>query len=108
MLSDESQYKLMRLLEANPEASQREIADALGISLGKANYCLRALIDKGFVKLRSFQQSRHKLRYAYILTPHGIKEKARVTKRFLAFKLAQYEQLEREIEEMRRDVDRGA
>lgn len=104
MLSDESQYKLMRLLEANPEASQRELAEALGISLGKVNYCLHALMDKGFVKLRNFSHSTHKLRYAYILTPQGITEKARVTQRFLKRKLKEYEMLQNEIEELRKDI----
>lgn len=104
MLSDESQYRLMRLLEDNPEASQREIAEALGISLGKVNYCLKALTEKGFVKLRNFADSRHKLRYAYILTPTGIREKAAVTRRFLKRKLAEHEQLQREIEELKREA----
>lgn len=104
MLSDESQYRLMRLLEDNPEASQREIAEALGISLGKVNYCLKALTNKGFVKLRNFAESRHKLRYAYILTPTGIREKAAVTQRFLKRKLAEHEQLQREIEELKREA----
>ena len=104
MLSDESQYRLMRLLEDNPEASQREIAEALGISLGKVNYCLKALTDKGFVKLRNFASSRHKLRYAYILTPTGMREKAAVTRRFLKRKLAEHEQLQREIEELKREA----
>jgi EPS-associated MarR family transcriptional regulator len=91
----------MRLLEANPEASQREIAEILGVSLGKVNYCLRALKDLGFVKLRNFNNSQHKLGYAYILTPSGLQEKARVTKRFLKRKLEEYEALEREINELR-------
>lgn len=104
MLSDESQYRLMRLLEDNPEASQREIAEALGISLGKVNYCLKALTEKGFVKLRNFAESRHKLRYAYILTPTGIREKAAVTQRFLKRKLAEHEQLQQEIEELKREA----
>lgn len=97
-LSDESQLRLLRLLDHNPEASQRELAAALGISLGKTNYCLRALVDRGLVKARNFKNSRNKKAYAYILTPKGVQEKASVTLRFLARKQREYVELKAEIE----------
>ena len=107
-LPDEVRYKLMRLLEAKPEVSQRDLAHELGISLGKVNYCLRALIEKGWVKAARFRGSRRKSAYVYLLTPRGIQEKARFTVRFLAAKTREYDSLRREIEEIRREAERHA
>ena len=78
----------------------------MGISLGKVNYCLRALIEKGWVKAANFRRSSNKVAYAYLLTPRGIDEKARVTAQFLMRKVAEYEALEKEIENLRREVSR--
>ena len=75
-LQEENHLKVLRLLEVNPQLSQRDLADALGISLGKTNYCLKALLGKGFIKMQSFNKSQNKLAYAYLLTPMGITEKA--------------------------------
>ncbi len=104
MTSDESRYKLLKLLAARPNVSQRELAKELGISLGKANYCLTALISKGWVKAQNFTNSDNKRAYAYLLTPGGIEEKARVTFYFLKRKMAEYEALKGEIEDLRREV----
>lgn len=104
MLSDEYRYKILRLLDADPQMSQRDLARALGISLGKANYCLQALIDRGLVKATNFKNSKNKKAYMYLLTPRGISEKARVAVRFLQHKMREYEQLQREIEELQREV----
>lgn len=104
MLTDEYRYKILRLLEADPQLSQRDLAHQLGISLGKVNYCLRALIEKGWVKAANFRRSSNKVAYAYLLTPRGIEEKARVTAQFLMRKVAEYEALEKEIENLRREV----
>ena len=104
MLTDEVRYKLLRILEANPELSQRQVARALGVSLGKTNYCLKALIEKGLVKAANFRNHENKLLYTYFLTPRGIEEKARVTVRFLQRKLSEYEALQAEIEQIRNDV----
>lgn len=104
MLSDEYRYKILRLLEKDPQLSQRGIADALGVSLGKVNYCLKALIEKGFIKARNFRNSSNKSAYMYYLTPKGIDHKARVTARFFARKLAEHEALTREIESLRAEV----
>jgi len=98
-------FRILRLLGENPELSQRELAEALGISVGSAHYLLRALIDKGFIKLGNFTTAKDKRRYAYILAPRGIREKAAVTKRFLARKLAEYEALKQEIAELRDSVE---
>ena len=106
MLTDEYRYKLLQLLEAKPQASQRELANALGISLGKVNYCLNALMERGLVKARNFTNSRNKRAYMYYLTPQGMREKARVTMRFFRQKVAEYETLRREIETLRRDAER--
>ncbi|HEY6923008.1 MAG TPA: MarR family EPS-associated transcriptional regulator [Steroidobacteraceae bacterium] len=107
MSGEELRYKLMRLLEANPGMSQRDAARELGISLGKANYCLKALIHKGWVKATRFKNSRNKAAYMYLLTPRGIEEKASLTLEFLQIKMREYEILRHEIEQIQRDVARG-
>ena len=108
ILPDEIRYKLMRLLEANPEVSQRDVARELGISLGKVNYCLRALIQKGWVKASRFRSSRRKTENAYLLTPRGLREKARFTVCFLKVRMQEYASLREEIEEIRREAERHA
>jgi len=104
MLSDEYRYRILKHLEADPEISQRELAKALGISLGRANYCLKALIEKGLVKAKNFKNSSNRSAYAYYLTPTGFEEKARVTVQFLKRKVAEYEALKGEIESLRREA----
>jgi EPS-associated MarR family transcriptional regulator len=104
---DEAHYKLLRLIESRPDATQRELAQALGVSLGKVNYCVNALIEKGLVKARNFRNNQNKLAYAYLLTPRGIEQKAAVTVQFLRRKVGEYEALQREIAELRREVERG-
>ena len=107
MLSDEYRYKILRLLEADPQMSQRGLGRALGISLGKVNYCLQALIDKGLVKANNFRTSQNKQAYIYLLTRRGVAEKARATAHFLIRKVAEYEALEKEIEQLRSEVKKG-
>lgn len=104
MLNDETRYRILKMLEADPQASQRRIADELGISLGRVNYCLQALIKKGLVKANNFRNSEHKRAYLYLLTPRGIEERARVTARFLRVKLNEYEILKRELAELEREA----
>ncbi len=104
MLSDEIRYHILRELERDPQLSQRELAGVLGVSVGKTNFCLRALVDKGLVKVQNFRRSGNKLAYAYQLTPRGIADKARVTKRFLQVKQKEYESLQSEIYELRLEV----
>ena len=106
MLTDEMRYKLMRLLEANPGTSQRELARELGISLGKTNYCLQALMRKGLVKATNFKNSHNKAAYMYLLTPRGVESKATLTMKYLQIKMREYEELRVEIEEVRREAQR--
>ncbi len=101
--AQDAHFRVMRLIEANPNYSQREIAHALGVSLGSVNYCLRALIDVGFVKSRNFRSSDNKLRYAYVLTPKGAAEKAVLAVAFLQRKLREFEALKAEIETLTRE-----
>ena len=103
-MNEEVRYRLLKILSENPELSQRELAEELGVSLGKVNYCLKALKEKGLVKARNFRQNPSKKGYLYILTPKGIEEKARVTARFLKWKLAEYDRLKGEIETLRDEV----
>jgi EPS-associated MarR family transcriptional regulator len=107
MLTDEMRYKLMRVLQDNPQMSQRELARSIGVSLGRVNYCLRALIKKGWVKVGNFSSSNNKSAYAYYLTPRGLEQKASITVRFLQRKIQEYESLREQIEEMRRETKRG-
>lgn len=107
MLTDEYRYRILKLLEADPQASQRRIADELDISLGRVNYCLKALIDKGLVKVNNFRNNANKRTYLYLLTPKGIEEKATVTVRFLRVKLDEYENLTRELDELRREAGKS-
>jgi len=108
MLTEEVRYKLLKLLEPNPQLSQREVAKALGISLGKVNFCLKALADRGLIKAANFKNSKNKTAYMYLLTPRGIEEKARVTARFLQTRMREYEALRAEIELLRDEAERLA
>lgn len=101
---DELKLRVMRVLEENPTATQREIASELNVSLGAVNYCIKALVDRSLVKLNNFAKSSQKKAYAYILTPHGLAEKAKITARFLERKMAEYEQLRTEIEQLSKEM----
>ena len=101
ILSEENRYKLLKLLDENPEMNQRQIASALGLSLGKVNFCLKALVEKGLVKAGNFSRSSNKRAYVYLLTLRGIEEKAKVTMAFLERKQQEYEALKTEIEELK-------
>jgi EPS-associated MarR family transcriptional regulator len=103
MLTDEYRYKILKILEANPEISQRDMARELGISLGRVNFCLKALIAVGLLKATNFRNSHNKLAYVYLLTPSGIEEKSAITARFLKIKLQEHANLQAEIEELRKD-----
>jgi EPS-associated MarR family transcriptional regulator len=103
-VEDEMRYRLLRYFEQHPNASQRELARELGISVGKVNYCLRALIQRGWVKMRNFRDSTNKLAYTYTLTSKGIEERVSVASRFLRRKLAEYDALSQEIERLTQDL----
>lgn len=103
-VSEEARYLLLSYIADHPQASQRDVADALGVSLGKVNYCVRALIGRGMVNARRFRNSRKKAAYTYYLTPEGIQERVAVTKAFLKQKIAEYDLLVKEIERLSTEV----
>lgn len=104
-LQEDTHFRLLRLLQENPERSQRELAEAVGVSVGGMHYVLNALVEKGFVKLESFTAAEDKRRYAYILTPKGIAEKAAITRRFFVRKVREYEALKAEIDSLKTEID---
>ncbi len=106
MPNQELEYRALKLLEQHPNMTQRELSKELGVSLGKAHYVVKELIQVGWVKLENFQRSSSKLGYTYLLTPAGVVEKAKVTRRFLLRKQAEYQQLKLEIERLRGEVDK--
>ena len=104
-IHQDTHFKVLRLLQTNPRMNQRELAVALGVSLGKTNFCLKALLDKGLLKVQNFQSSKRKLAYAYLLTPAGMAEKTALTGRFLTRKMQEYELLKAEIESLRQEAN---
>lgn len=106
MLDETTHYGLLKTLENNPGLSQRDLAKRLGISLGKVNFCLNALVAKGSLKISNFRNNENKLAYAYLLTPRGVEEKARVTLGFLKHKMQEYEQLKKEIAELKLEAEK--
>lgn len=105
-MTDELRYRILKRLENNPELSQRQLARELGVSVGKVNYGIRALIDLGLVKATTFANSRNKQAYLYVLTSKGIQAKARTAVRFFKQKLAEYEAIQKDLEELRAEVNR--
>jgi len=101
---EDTNFRVMRLLEENPDLTQRELAERLGISVGGLNYCLKALMQKGLVKMRNFAHSKNKFGYVYMLTPSGMVEKAAITQRFLRRKIEEYESLKAEIDALKQDL----
>ena len=97
---EDTYFRVLRILKDNPDLTQRELAEKLGVSVGSLNYCLKALIEKGWIKMQNFSQSKNKFGYVYLLTPSGISEKAALTGRFLQRKLVEYEALRSEIESL--------
>jgi len=96
---------LLRLLESNPEYTQRELSKEMGVSLGKVNYCIRKLIEKGLIKLSNFSHNEDKASYIYLLTPKGIENKSKLTIEFLKIKIKEYEILQEEISMLRQDIN---
>jgi EPS-associated MarR family transcriptional regulator len=103
-IQEEARFQILRLLHDNPSLSQRELSQRVGVSLGAVNYCVKALVERGLVKAGNFSASQNKIGYAYVLTPAGISEKARLTGRFLIRKKAEYEALRMEIDALSREV----
>jgi MarR family transcriptional regulator, temperature-dependent positive regulator of motility len=103
-MTEDTHYQVLKILEQNPQISQRELAKEMGVSLGKVNYCLKALMKKGLLKASNFKNSSNKIAYFYVLTPKGIEAKAKISVRFLQRKLDEYEALKTEIEQLQEEV----
>ena len=106
-IQEDTHFRIMRILQENPDLTQRELAEKLGISVGGLNYCLKALMEKGLVKMKNFTTSKNKFGYVYVLTPTGMAEKAAITHRFLQRKMDEYEAFRAEIEALRSEVDKS-
>jgi EPS-associated MarR family transcriptional regulator len=106
-IQEDTYFRVMRILQENPDLTQRELAEKLGVSVGGLNYCLKALMDKGWVKMQNFQNSKNKFKYVYLLTPQGIAERVALTGRFLDRKMQEYEALKAEIESLHQDVQQA-
>jgi EPS-associated MarR family transcriptional regulator len=104
-IEEETRFRIMRILQENSDLTQREMAEKLGMSLGGLNYCLNALIDKGFVKMQNFSNSKNKFKYVYLLTPMGIAENLALTNRFLNRKMQEYHLLKLDIEALKAQLD---
>ncbi len=102
---EDAHFKVLKIIDTNPTISQRELARELGVSLGKTNYCLKALLDKGLIKANNFKNSSNKIAYAYLLTPKGIEQKTQMTLSFLKRKRTEFETLKREIELLEREAN---
>ena len=100
MPNQQSKYQLLKSLEQDSNLTQRQLSKELGVSLGKVNYCLQSLTQKGFVKINDFKNSKHKIQYSYLLTPKGIEEKTKLTIEFLKVKTEEYEELKKEVEKL--------
>ena len=106
-MNTEIKYRLMKMLEANPNLTQRQMAEQMGLSLGKFNYCIKGLVNAGIVRIDRFKTSDNKAGYIYLLTPKGINEKARITANFLKRKLNEYDEIKREIDTLRKEVEQN-
>ncbi len=98
MINDDDHFNTLRKIEKNPQSTQRALANELGFSLGKLNYCLRALKEKGLVKINNFKKNKKKINYIYVLTPKGITAKTKLTLKFMERKMNEYDELKKEIE----------
>ena len=105
LIQEDTYFRVMRILQDNPDLTQRELAEKLGLSVGGLNYCLNALMDKGWVKMQNFQNSKNKFKYVYLLTPQGIAKKVALTSHFLERKMQESENLKAEIESLHQDVN---
>lgn len=111
MSKKQNQYQILKSLEQDSRSTQRQLSDNLGISLGGINYCIKSLIEKGFIKVNNFRNNKNKIQYSYLLTPKGIEEKARLALDFLRIKTQEYEALRQEIESLEQEaksIDEGA
>ena len=104
MSKKQNQYQILKSLEQDSLSTQRQLSNNLGVSLGKVNYCIKSLIQKGFIKVNNFRNNKNKVQYSYLLTPKGIEEKTKLTMEFLKMKTEEYDNLRREIENLKQEV----
>ncbi len=104
IFDSEKTLHVLQEIERNPQITQRDLAQKLEVSLGKINFLVNALIDKGIIEIKNFKNSKHKLAYTYLLTPHGIKTKLELTRKFFTWKLQEYEKLKEEIERLKKEA----
>ena len=100
---EQNQYQILKSLEQDSRSTQRQLSNNLGVSLGKINYCIKSLIEKGFIKVNNFKNSDNKIQYSYLLTPKGIEEKAKLTLDFIRIKTQEYDTLKQEIESLKQE-----
>jgi EPS-associated MarR family transcriptional regulator len=105
-LQEDTRFRVLRLLQENPDLTQRELAERLGVSVSSLNYCLQAMMKKGFVKMGNFAYSKNKFGYVYVLTPSGVAEKAAITHRFLLRKIEEYKALKAEIQVLKEESEK--
>jgi MarR family transcriptional regulator, temperature-dependent positive regulator of motility len=103
-MNEDAHYRVLRVIEDSPKITQRKLAEKLGISLGKTNYCINAMVNQGWIKATNFKNGNRKIAHAYLLTPTGMGEKARMAVRFLRRKVEEYEALKLEIDELLADT----
>ena len=104
-LKSEIYLKLLRKIDGKTDVSQRELSNSIGVSLGKINYCIKALKTKGLIKIRNFKKSEDKLKYLYVLTPKGIEEKTKITVRFMKLKMKEYDELKKELNTKKKEIN---
>ncbi len=105
MSKKQNQYQILKSLEQDSRSTQRQLSNNLGVSLGKVNYCIKSLIEKGLIKVSNFRNNKNKIQYSYLLTPKGIEEKAKLTKKFLQLKISEYDTLADEIEVLKNEIE---
>jgi EPS-associated MarR family transcriptional regulator len=98
------QYQILKSLEQDSRSTQRQLSNNLGVSLGKVNYCIKSLIEKGFIKVSNFRNNKNKIQYSYLLTPNGVEEKAKLTLDFIRIKTQEYDILKQEIESLKKEA----
>ena len=104
MSKKQNKFQILKSLERDSNPTQRQLSNDLGVSLGKINYCLKSLIEKGFIKVNNFRNSKNKIQYSYLLTPKGIEEKAKLTLDFIRIKTQEYDRLKQEIEGLKQEA----
>ena len=105
MFKKQNEFQILKSLERDSRPTQRQLSNDLGVSLGKVNYCLKSLIDKGFIKVNNFRNNKNKIQYSYLLTPKGIEEKAKLTLDFIRIKTQEYDALKQEIESLKQEAE---